>query len=50
MPPIAQILLKIGMLNPLPSVDPAHLSTLGDLVFALSRNLPLIVGFAFHGV
>jgi multidrug transporter EmrE-like cation transporter len=46
---IAQILLKVGMLNPLPSVDPAHLSTLGDLIFALSRNLPLIVGFAFHG-
>ena len=45
---IAQILLKIGMQNPLPAVDPAHLSTGVDLIVALTKNLPLIVGFGFH--
>ena len=44
----AQILLKIGMLHPLPAVDPSHLSTFVDLIFALATNVPLIVGFGFH--
>ena len=31
-----------------PAVDPAHLSTVVDLIVALTKNLPLIVGFGFH--
>jgi multidrug transporter EmrE-like cation transporter len=45
----AQILLKVGMLQPLPAVDPSHLGSIFALAAALVRNVPLIVGFCFHG-
>lgn len=44
----AQILLKVGMLHPMPPVDAAHPATFVDLALALAKNLPLIAGFSFH--
>jgi drug/metabolite transporter (DMT)-like permease len=44
----AQVLLKIGMLHPLPAVDTAHFSTFVDLALALATNFPLVAGFFFH--
>jgi drug/metabolite transporter (DMT)-like permease len=45
----AQILLKIGMLHALPPVDPVSVSSVIRLLSALATNLPLVIGFCFHG-
>ena len=46
---IAQILLKTGATHPLPAVDLGNLPSIIGLIFALMRDVPLIVGFFFHG-
>jgi len=46
---IAQILLKIGATHPLPAVDPGNMPSIINLAIALVLDVPLIVGFFFHG-
>ena len=44
----AQVLMKKGSGHEMPAIDPTHLGSVVDFIFALAGNLPLVCGFGLH--